>query len=114
MQPGDKDDGPRPDAVAILDAVIEHVAQEEAENGEPTEQDIQWSRDLRRQVQARIAELRRQLNSVKPLRALDRAELLARLKALPGDGARHDLASLSDEELRQMISHLTGPTEGGT
>lgn len=66
MRPGDKD-GPFPDATAILDAVIDLVAEEEAENGEPTEQDIQWSRDLRRNIQARIAVLRRQLTSVEPV-----------------------------------------------
>ena len=62
MQPGDKDDGQLPDAAAILDAVIDLVAEEEAENGEPTEEDIRWSRDVRRQIEARIAELRHQLD----------------------------------------------------
>lgn len=61
MQPHDKDGKPAPDATAILDAVIDLVAEEEAENGEPTEQDIRWSRDVRAQMQSRIAELRRQL-----------------------------------------------------
>lgn len=141
MQPGDKDDGPLPDAVAILDAVIDHVAQEEAESGEPTEQDIRWSRDVRRQLQSRVAGMRRQLDqpdqldqldrqrpqAIEPaepttsmgddshaLRALDREALLARLKPLHPPGAHPDLASLGDEELRWMLARLTRPTEGGT
>jgi hypothetical protein len=126
MQPGDKDDGPTLDAVAILDAVIEHVAQEEAENGVPTEEDIRWSREVRLKVQARIAALRAQLTSARPsdppavpigsdIRALDREGLLARLEAhRQGDGVRSDLASLSDEDLRRMLERLTEPTEGGT
>ena len=126
MRSSDKDDGPPPDALAILDEVIELVAQEEAENGEPTEQDIRWSRDVRRQVQSRIAALRRQLTPVAPIdqpaasiaddiRALDRAGLLARLEPLrQGGGARQDLATLSDDDLREMLTRLTRPAEGGT
>lgn len=123
MPPSDKDDAPVPDAIAILDAVIDHVAEEEAENGEPTEQDIRWSRDVRREMQSRIAALRRQLTPVQPVdqpaaplgsevRGLDREGLLARLEALrQGNDAHQDLTGLSDEDLRRMLSILMGPTE---
>lgn len=126
MRPNDKDDKPVRDASAVLDAVIDLVAEEEAENGEPTEQDIRWSRDLRAQMQSRIAALRRQLTPAQPnapqdtppgaeIHALDREGLLARLEALRGDGernARPDLTGLSDDDLRQMLANLVGPTAG--
>lgn len=126
MPPHDKDDKPVPDAIAILDAVIDLVAEEEAENGEPTEEDIRWSRDLRAQMQTRIAALRRQLTAVQPIApqaapvgadigALAREGLLARLEALRGDGernARPDLTGLSDDDLRQMLANLVGRPPG--
>ena len=67
MRRNDKGDGPIPDPIAILDAVIDHVAEEEAETGEPTEQDLRWSHDLRREMQSRIAALRGQLTSAQPI-----------------------------------------------
>ena len=125
MPPSDKDDAPVPDAIAILDAVIDHVAEEEAENGEPTEQDIRWSRDVRREMQSRIAALRRQLTAAQPIdqpavpigsdiRVLDRESLLARLEALRQGDSAQDLTGLSDDDLRRMLARLTGPTEGET
>jgi hypothetical protein len=117
MSPNDKDDGPPPDAIALLDAVIDHVAEEEAEHGEPTEQDVRWSRDLRRTMQARIAALR-SAHTAAPMdfaiRALDREGLLARLEALrqDGGGVHQDLRRLSDDDLRQMLAILVRPTEG--
>jgi len=126
MRPNDKDDGPVPDAIAILDAVIDHVAEEEAENGEPTEQDIRWAHDLRLKMQSRIAALRSAhtgpTNHPGPapmdseLRALGREGLLARLEALRQHGgvqyAHQDLTGLSDDDLRQMLAIWVGPTEG--
>jgi uncharacterized protein involved in exopolysaccharide biosynthesis len=126
MRPNDKDGKPVPNASAVLDAVIDLVAEEEAENGQPTEQDIRWSRDLRAQMQSRIAALRRQLTPAQPgapqgtpvgaeIRALDREGLLARLEAHRGGGdgnTRQDLADLSDDDLRQLLANLVGPTAG--
>jgi len=126
MRPNDKDDKPVPNASAVLDAVIDLVAEEEAENGQPTEQDIRWSRDLRAQMQSRIAALRRQLTPAQPnapqdtprgtdIRALDREGLLARLEAHRGGGggnARQDLTGLSDDDLRQMLANLVGRPPG--
>lgn len=120
MPPHDKHDRSARDAVAILDAVIDHVAEEEAENGEPTEQDLRWSRDLRRQMQSRMAALRRQLTPVQPIvrsvsigseiRGLDREGLLAQLEALRQGGdvryAHQDLTGLSDDDLRRMLAIL--------
>ena len=127
MRPNDKHDQPILDAAATLDAVIDQVAEEEAENGKPTEEDIRWSHDLRLKMKSSIAALRRQLTPVQPIvrrakpigseiRALDRAGLLARLEALRQREdvryAHQDLTGLSDDDLRQMLAILVGPTEG--
>jgi len=124
MRRNDKGDGPIPDPIAILDAVIDHVAEEEAETGEPTEQDLRWSHDLRREMQSRIAALRGRLTSAQPIaqpvspvstevRALDREGLLARLKALRlGDDDAQDLTEMSDDDLRRMLATLMGPAGG--
>jgi len=126
MLPHDKHDRSALDAIAILDAVIDHVAEEEAENGEPTEQDLRWSHDLRRQMQSRIAALRRQLTPARPIirsvsidsgiRVLDREGLLAQLEALRQRGdlryAHQELTGLSDDDLRRMLALLAESTEG--
>jgi hypothetical protein len=127
MPPTDQHDRPAPDAVAILDAVIDHVAEEEAENGVSTAQEVRWAHDLRRKMQSHIAALRRQLTPVQPIvrrsvpigseiRALDREGLLAQLEALRQVGdlryAHQDLTGLSDADLRRMLAILMEPTEG--
>jgi hypothetical protein len=50
-------------AAEILDVVFAHVAEEEAENGEPTEDDERWASELHAKMRTRIAELRRQLTT---------------------------------------------------
>ena len=127
MPPTDQHDRPAPDAITILDAVIDHVAEEEAENGVSTAQEVRWAQDLRRKMQSRIAALRRQLTPVQPvvrrsvpigseIRVLDREGLLAQLEALRQDGdvryAHQDLTGLSDADLRRMLAILMEPTKG--
>jgi hypothetical protein len=127
MPPTNQHDGPAPDAASILDAVIDHVAEEEAENGVSTEQDARWAHDLRRKMQSHIAALRRQLTPVQPMvrrsvpigsqiRVLDREGLLAQLEALRQvDDIRYahqDLTGLSDADLRRMLAILMEPTVG--
>src|SRR5580700_821572 len=79
---------PKPDAVEVLDTICHHVAVAAAENAQPTQEDLRWSRELGLQLEARLAELRRRLTpadepveKAKPIRpstlAMARDELLA-------------------------------------
>jgi hypothetical protein len=125
MQP--KHDKPGPGAVAVLDAVIALVAEDEAEDGTSTPDQARWARGVAQAVAVRVAELRRQLTPVRPvikraapvgsqIRALDRVGLLTRLEALrQGEQVRYahqDLTGLSDDDLRRMLAILEAPTEG--
>jgi hypothetical protein len=127
MPPTDQHDRPAPDSIAILDAVIDHVAEEEAENGVSTAQEARWAHDLRRKMQSHIAALRRQLTPVQPMvrrsvpigseiRELDREGLLAQLETLRQVGdlryAHQDLKGLSDADLRRMLAILMEPPKG--
>jgi hypothetical protein len=49
-------------AAEILDVVFAHV-EEEAENGDPTEDDERWASEQHAKMRARMAELRRQLTT---------------------------------------------------
>ena len=121
-----KHDKSLPDPATVLQTVLEIVG-EEAENAEPTEADDRWAREVRLNMQSRIAALRRQLTPVQPMirrappisdeiRSLDRAGLLARLEVLrQGPDVRYahqDLTGLSEDDLRHMLAILVAPTEG--
>ena len=125
MQP--KHDKPAPCAVAMLDAVITLVAEDEAEDGQSTPDQARWAHGVAQAVAIRVAELRRQLTPARPvikraapvasqIRALDRVGLLARLETLrQGEQVRYahqDLTGLSDDDLRRMLAILEAPTEG--
>ena len=113
----------------ILDDISYQAALAEAEDGKTTREDERWSRELGDKLQARVAELRRNLlpaaapiQKAKPIRAkwlaLARDEMIAKLteitQAMSGavQYAHRDLQGLSDNDLRQLLDLLdTSPRE---
>jgi hypothetical protein len=118
-------DIPSADVVAIVDAVMDHVAQEYAESTAVfTPEEDRWAQALRRRVESELARLRRQLTPARSirkrlppisdeLRALDRDALLARLAVLrQASGVRYayqDLTGLTADGLRQLIAVIMEP-----
>jgi hypothetical protein len=115
-----------PSPVAVLDTILEHVAEEEAESGSSTEADEQWAQALHRKMTARIAVMRRQLTPLRapitapsPIRSelyvLHREQLLAQIAALVESGAvqyaHQDLTRLSDADLRRLLAELSPVTK---
>jgi hypothetical protein len=122
---GKYDDG-LPSPVAVLRTILEHVAEEETEDGPSTEAEERWAQKLHQTMTARIAVMRRQLTpfgapikAPSPIRsdlhALPRLEMLARIAALVEAGAvqyaHQDLTGLSDEDLRWLLAELSPTTE---
>ena len=116
---------PKPNAREILDEVSHHAAQADvaARCGKSTARDRQWSRDLGVKLDARLAELRRNLlpadppiEQAKPLRqstlVMVRDALLDGIKRLSTDtGGRvqfayRNLKRLSDDDLRRIYDTL--------
>jgi hypothetical protein len=111
----------------ILDELSYQAALAEADHGTSTRADDRWSRELGDKLQARLAQLRRNLlpaaapiQKAKPIRAkwleLAREQLLAALAALSVDEgvqyAHRDLQGLSDNDLRQLLDLLdTSPRD---
>jgi hypothetical protein len=113
----------------ILDEISYQAALAEAEHGKSTPDDDRWSRELDARLQARLAELRRNLlpasapiQKAKPIRAkwlgLARDQMIAKLteitQAMSGavQYAHRDLQGLSDNDLRQLLDLLdTSPRE---
>ena len=113
----------------ILDEISYQAALAEAEHGKSTPDDDRWSRELDAKLQARLAELRRNLlpasapiQRAKPIRAkwlgLARDQMIAKLteitQAMSGavQYAHRDLQGLSDNDLRQLLDLLdTSPRE---
>ena len=107
----------------ILDAIYEDAALVDAEHGKSTPADQKWAREIRSNVHARLAEMRRNLmpaaapaKKAKPisasLLAMGRAaleRLLERLTEKMGGGvqyAHRHLGELSDDDLRRLIDTL--------
>ena len=110
----------------ILDELSYQAALAEADHGTSTRADDRWSRELGDQLQARLAQLRRNLlpasapiQKAKPIRAkwleLARDQLLEALGALSVSDvqyAHRDLQGLSDNDLRQLLDLLdTSPRD---
>jgi hypothetical protein len=120
---------PKRTADEILDEVSYQAALAEADHGKPGPDDARWSRELGDKLQARLAELRRNLlpapapiQKAKPIRAkwlaLARDEMIAKLteitQAMSGavQYAHRDLQGLSDNDLRQLLDLLdTSPRD---
>jgi len=108
------------DAPHPLEKVIGAVAAESFEPDHGVRED-RWAQNIRRNVDARLAALRRQLSPPRSpqrqvarvsvdLRMLDRAALLARLDILrqaPHVRFAHlELSGLTTEDLRQLIAEI--------
>jgi hypothetical protein len=103
-----------------LERVIQEVSVDSFEEDFGVRED-RWAQKVRRDLDAKLAGLRRQLGPAHApqrhatrisaeLRALDRAELVARLEALqrtPGVRIAHlQLSSLTTEDLRLLVAEL--------
>jgi len=113
----------KPSAADVLDAISHQVALEEAENGKSTAADRQWSRELGVTIEARLAELRRNLTpadapteKAKPLRpstlAMVREALMEAIesimRAMGGtvQYAHRNLKGLTDDDLRRLFDTI--------
>lgn len=113
----------KPDASEVLDAINYQVALEDAENGAATAEDKKWSKQLGVTIEARLAELRRNLTPAdppkehaKPLRKSTLAmardalmEAIAKLTQAMGGQvqyAHRNLKKLSDDDLRRIYDTL--------
>ena len=111
-------DGER-DPIAIWEDLLELVAEDDAETGEPTKGEVTWSAAVDASVKSRLAELRRELTPgdveitrgvaiPREIEALDRDALVAQLEIerLRPDFryAHQDLTVLSDYNLRIMLA----------
>lgn len=114
------------DPIAAWDDLIDLLADDDAETGEPSEEDQQWSQRMELGVKSRLAELRRKLTPTavviqrgvripEEIQALARPALVAKLEQLrKGSNVRYahrDLTGLSDNDLRTMLAILLTPTE---
>ena len=117
---------PAPDPVEILDEVSHHAALAAVARRKSTPRDHQWSRELGANVDARLAELRRNLTpadppteTAKPIRASTLAmtrdaviEAITKLTQSMGGAvqfAHRNLTRLSDDDLRRLYD-LIDPT----
>lgn len=114
------------DPIAIMEDLLDDVAEQAVEDLAPTADSIRWSRALGDQVRRELARMERRgvraRDVVRPsvaipaeIQALDRDSMLARLECLRQSAkvqyAHRDLSGLSDDELRRMLAHaltLTG------
>jgi hypothetical protein len=109
------------DPIAIMEGLLDDVAEQAVEDLEPTADSIQWSRALGDQVRREIAGMERRgararTDVVPPtvtmpaeVQALDRDTVLARLEILRQTAkvqyAHRHLSGLSDDELRRLFAH---------
>ena len=113
----------KPTSVDVLDEISYQAALAEAEHGSSTREDERWSRQLGEQLDARIAELRRNLlpaaapiEKAKPIRKsvllLGRDALVAKITDLTQrmggavQYAHRDLRGLSDDDLRRLLDMM--------
>ena len=109
-----------PEPTHPLEKVIREASADSFEEDFGVREDI-WAQKVRRALDAKLAGLRRQLSHAQSpqrratrvsaeLRALDRAELVARLDALqrtPEVGIAHlKLSDLTTEDLRLLVAEL--------
>jgi hypothetical protein len=109
------------DPIAIMENLLDDIAEQAVEDLAPTADSIRWSRALGDQVRRELARMERRgvrarTDVIRPsvaipaeIQALDRDSMLARLECLR-QGARvqyahRDLSGLSDDELRRMLAH---------
>jgi hypothetical protein len=109
-----------------LERVIEEVSAESFEEDFGVRED-RWAQNVRRALDAKLADLRRRLGPAgsqrrdnhvpAELRSLDHAELVARLDALqrtPGVRIAHlELSGLTTEDLRRLVAELEAAARTG-
>lgn len=117
---------PKPSPEDILDEILHHAAQGAVARRKSTKRDHQWSRELGVQIDARLAELRRNLTpadpppeTAKPIRAstlaMARDAVIAAITQLTQSMggavqfAHRNLTRLSDDDLRRLYD-LIDPT----
>jgi len=116
------------DPIAIMEGLLDDVAEQAVEDHAPTADNIRWSREVGEKVARVLARMerrssRRMADQVVPsvgvspeVAALDRESLLARLDILNRDNyvqfLNQDLRGLSDDELRRMLAHALTVKEG--
>ena len=110
----------KPHSVEVLDEVSYQAALSEAEHGAVRKDDAAWSRELGKRLDARLAQMRRNLlpayapiEKASPIRpsilAMGRDALLARIAELGRSMggslqyAYRDLRALSDDDLRRLL-----------
>ena len=109
------------DPIAIMEGLLDDVAEQAVEDLEPTADSIQWSRALGDQVRREVARMEHRVTRawrdvVPPavpipaeIQALDRNTVLARLEILRQNAkvqyAHRHLSGLSDDELRRLFAH---------
>jgi hypothetical protein len=113
----------KPNAADVLDTIAHQVALEDAENGKPTAEDRKWSKELGVKVEARLAELRRNLTPAdppkeraRPLRAstlaMARDALMGAIERITSSMggqvqyAHRNLTKLSDDDLRRIYDTI--------
>lgn len=113
----------KPNSLDVIDAISHQAALAEAENGVSTAEDRRWSKDLGVTIEARLAELRRNLTPAEvvperaaPIRpsllAMARDALIAaitRITQVRGSAVQYayrDLRGLSDDDLRRLLDTL--------
>src|SRR4051812_29243918 len=113
----------KPSAADVLDTINYQVALEEAENGAATPEDKKWSKDLGAKIEARLAELRRNLTPADPPKeralplrpstiAMTRDALMAAIAKVTGSMggqvqyAHRNLTKLSDDDLRRIYDTI--------
>ena len=114
----DKSDSDEREPIAIWEDILDLVAEDDAETGEPTEGDLAWSASVDVSVKSRLAEMRRQLTPTdvevkrgieipREIESLDREALVAQLeieRRRPDFRYAHqDLTILSDYNLRLIL-----------
>ena len=113
----------KPSSLDILDEISHQAALAEAEHGKSTADDRRWSRELGVSIEARLAELRRNLTPAeapteraKPIRPsllamardalIDAISRITQARGRAVQYAHRDLRGLSDDDLRRLLDTL--------
>jgi hypothetical protein len=118
---------PRRTAAETLTVMLDHMAFDEADDPEPTDDDRRWAKEQAAAMQTRIAGMRRQRLQRHPaigpaaltlsaeLLAMTRGELVARLVSVSQGGAvqysYRKLTGLTDDDLRYTLAALVSRSE---
>jgi hypothetical protein len=113
----------KPNALDVVEEIWHQAALYEAQHGKSTAEDRKWAREVGQMLEARVAELRRNLTPAdapiekappipKSVYALVRDDLIARITAITSamggavQYAHRNLKGLSDDDLRRLLVTL--------